>query len=66
MAGTKEGAAKRYALVKSENENDPVYVVGRRPLKMGDDVLAPGDVVPGAHRWLRLESWLRTGAISRR
>lgn len=39
----------------------PVYVVGRKPLRVGSKFLQPGEVVPDAHKWPRVESWVRTG-----
>lgn len=39
------------------------YVVGRRPLKVGEETRQPGDPIPEAESWPRLESWLRSGAV---
>lgn len=39
----------------------PVYRVGRKPLKVGDKYLQPGEVVPEAHTWPRVEAWVRSG-----
>lgn len=36
------------------------YVVGSLPLRYGDAVLQPGEVVPDAHLFPRIESWVRT------
>lgn len=42
------------------------YVVGRRPLKVGEETRQPGDPLPEAASWPRLESWLRSGAVVQR
>lgn len=42
------------------------YVVGRRPLKVGDETRQPGEPIPEAAEWTRLESWLRSGAVIQR
>jgi hypothetical protein len=39
------------------------YVVGRKPLRVGSETRRPGDPVPEAATWPRLESWVRSGAI---
>lgn len=39
----------------------PVYLVGRKPLKVGSEMLQPGEVVPDAHTWPRVEAWVRSG-----
>lgn len=36
-----------------------MYIVGARPLKHEGEWLQPGDIVPGAEKWNRLESWIR-------
>lgn len=78
MAGTAEGAAKaRAARAAKVSESpspvseaparvvkrDPVYRVGRRPIKHGRKTYQPGAYFPLASRMPRLESWLRTGMI---
>lgn len=55
----KEEALREAVLVTS-----PVkYVVGSLPLRYGDAILQPGDEVPDAHLWPRVESWIRTRRI---
>lgn len=39
------------------------YFVGRKPLKVGEETRQPGDPVPEAASWPRLESWINTGRI---
>ncbi|MEO6204534.1 MAG: hypothetical protein ABIO67_04015 [Mycobacteriales bacterium] len=48
--------------------DEPVYVAGNRAprLKVGEYVLEPGDIVPGAHAWPRRETYERLGRIVRR
>jgi hypothetical protein len=41
---------------------EKVYVA-RRILKIGKARIMPGQVVPGAEKWPRLESWVRAGAV---
>lgn len=44
--------------------SERVYVVGRRPMKIpGGITLQPGETVPGASGWPRLEGYVRTGAL---
>ena len=47
--------------------DEPVYVAGTRAprLKVGNYVLSPGEVVPGAHHWPRRETYERLGRIER-
>lgn len=54
--------------VAAMSPDEPVYVAGNRAprLKLGDYVLQPGDVVPGAHSWPRREAYERLGRIERR
>jgi hypothetical protein len=79
MAGTAEGAAKaraRRAAKRTEAPSpvavrqaapkparEPVYLVGRKPIKHGKKTYQPGEYFPLARRLPRLESWLRTGAL---
>lgn len=49
-----------------EDVVDVEYVVGRRQLKVGEETRQPGDPIPEAAQWPRLESWLRSGAIAQR
>lgn len=42
------------------------YVVGRKSLRVGTEVRQPGDPIPEAASWPRLESWLRSGAVEQR
>lgn len=42
------------------------YVVGRRALKVGEETRQPGEAIPEAAEWPRLESWIRSGAIVQR
>lgn len=37
--------------------------IARRPIKVGDKIINPGSVVPGAAGWLRIESWVRAGKL---
>lgn len=76
MAGTKAGAAARrersapHTPPASAAPETPlpetVYAVGRRPLNYEGVLLQPGDPVPGAERWTRVESWERAGLIVKR
>lgn len=72
MAGTKAGAAKRRhtqpappaAVTEERVELHPVYVVPpKRYLLHEGKRLEAGDVVPGAHLWPRIETWINTGRI---
>lgn len=75
MPGTKEGAAKRLAkddaqkrLEAKFGSKDPVlmeqrYVVGVRPLLWHGFTLQPGESVPDAHEWPRLEAWVRAKRV---
>lgn len=38
------------------------YAAGRR-LKIGDGWREPGDLVPEAYTWLRMQDWLHTGYL---
>lgn len=40
-----------------------VQYVARRPLKVGAKKFKPGDVVPEAASWTRVEAWVRSGYI---
>jgi hypothetical protein len=40
-----------------------VQYVARKPVKIGDRKYMPGEVVPGAASWTRVESWVRSGYI---
>lgn len=53
------------ALVEAMPADEPRYVAGNRgpKLKVGRYFLKPGMVVPGAHRWPRLETWVRSGQV---
>ena len=42
------------------------YVIGRKALRVGKELRQPGDPIPEAASWPRLESWLRSGAIEAR
>jgi hypothetical protein len=74
MAGTKAGAAKRRAVrttpsaevVRAALPPAAQYEVGRRPLLHDGLLLQPGDPVPGAENWPRVESWERSGRIVKR
>lgn len=39
------------------------YVVDRHPLRVGEQVLQPGEWVPNAHTFTRIESWIRAGRL---
>lgn len=40
------------------------YVVGPRPMKgPGGVMMQPGDPVPGAEKWPRVEAWVRARRI---
>lgn len=48
----------------AESLDHKVYVVApKRALRYGDKMLQAGEVVPDAHLWVRLESWINTGRI---
>lgn len=55
-------------LVGAMPSSEPVYVAGNRAprLKVGTYTLQPGEIVPGAHSWLRREAYERLGRIERR
>lgn len=40
-----------------------VQYVARRPLKIGAKKFKPGDLVPEAASWTRVEAWVRSGYI---
>lgn len=40
-----------------------VKYVARRPLKIGAKKFKPGDLVPEAASWTRVEAWVRSGYI---
>lgn len=42
------------------------YVVGRKPLRVGNEIRQPGDLIPEAATWPRLEGWIRSGAVEQR
>lgn len=54
--------------VAAMHPDEPVYVAGNRAprLRLGNYVLQPGEVVPGAHGWKSRESYERLGRIERR
>lgn len=47
------------------SEAEHVYVCTARPLKVGAYILREGVEVPGAHGWLRLESWVNARRVRR-
>lgn len=55
-------------MVRAMPPTEPVYLAGSRGprLKVGDHTLQPGDIVPGAHTWPRLEAYERAGRVRRR
>lgn len=57
-----------YAEALEADRGQPQYVVGSRPPrpKWQGVQLNIGDVVPGAHAWPRLDSWIRTGVVTAR
>ena len=60
-----EAATEYRRQVAEMDPAEPRYVVGTRPPRprVAGHVLAIGDVVPGAHAFPRLESWLNTGIL---
>lgn len=40
-----------------------VKFVARRPMKIGAKKFRPGDEVPEAASWTRVESWIRSGYL---
>lgn len=48
-------------------ESEPVYkasyVCGDRPLRTEHGMLEPGEPVPHAEDWPRVEAWVRSGRI---
>lgn len=44
---------------------DHIYVCTARPLRVGPYILREGVEVPGAGKWLRLESWVNTRRVRR-
>lgn len=53
------GSVNRQGIAKPTH-----YVVARRALNWEGLVLEPGDVVPGAEEWPRLEAWVRAGRVA--
>ena len=64
MPGRRDPALLR--ATKPQEAEGTVYVCGRKPIKHGDQVFQPGELVPGAESWLRIESRVRTGVLIRR
>lgn len=48
---------------ETESSGDPVYVCTARPLKVGTHTLYDGVEVPGAGKWLRLDSWVNARRV---
>jgi hypothetical protein len=40
----------------------PVYIA-KKPMKVGDAMLEPGQTVPGAAGWPRIDVWVNTGYV---
>lgn len=62
-----QGALGAYLAALAEMaDSEPRYVVGLRPPRprFAGLLLEVGDVVPGAHAWPRLESWVRSGIVT--
>lgn len=53
-------AAKKAA--KSAVKSGPVYVA-RKKITVKGKVYRPGDVVPEANEWTRVETWVRSGYL---
>lgn len=51
------------ALTESPGATGGVRYIARRPLKIGAKRFKPGDPVPEAEGWTRVESWVRAGYI---
>ena len=61
-------AAPKKAAAPKKTEQLPAAPVGpvytaRRVLTVGDKKYKPGDVVPEANGWTRVETWVRAGYI---
>ena len=41
------------------------YVVGKKPLRFRGTVLQPGEEVPGAGEWTRIEAWVNARQVVR-
>lgn len=62
--GRKDPALLAPKAVEPEPEYATVLVTAR-PLRVGDELLPPGVVVPGADYWPRLDAWIGTRFIKR-
>lgn len=47
---------------KRAGSSEPVYVACRK-MTVKDKVYRPGDVVPEANGWLRIDTWVHTGYL---
>jgi hypothetical protein len=63
VAPVKKAAAKKAAKKAVAKVVGPVYVA-RKKITVKGKVFRPGDVVPDASSWTRIESWVRTGYLS--
>ena len=57
-AKPKRAPAKK-AAAKPVEPAGKVYLCGAKPLRMGAMILEPGDPVPGAAGWPRVDAWVR-------
>lgn len=63
VAPVKKAAAKKTAKKAVAKVVGPVYVA-RKKITVKGKVFRPGDVVPDASSWTRVESWVRAGYVS--
>lgn len=63
-----EALGQYLADLAAMDPSEPVYVVGLRPPRprYAGLMLEVGDVIPGAAKWPRLESWVRAGIVEHR
>ena len=54
---------KPQAEVQTPGATGGVVYICRKPLKIGAKKFKPGDKVPEANSWTRVESWVRSGYL---
>lgn len=60
---TAKPVAKPESVREEPGATGSVRYVARRPLKIGSKKFKPGDPVPEAASWTRVEAWVRSGYI---